>query len=121
MFRRSYYWVVNFLKQRSEQLKQLTDNELLQKYITMLTETVSMCVEATNQTYVNTLKKRGEFGIDAQKEAFQKTFDTVMSILSDEAVAYLTTFCGDITVTVSTMIEKQVAMAYTRIDVEDEK
>jgi len=31
----------------------------------MLTSTVSRCVIATNQTYVEALKQKGEFGLDA--------------------------------------------------------
>ena len=36
----------------------------------MLSETITKCVVATNQTYVETLKKQGKFDKEAQKIAF---------------------------------------------------
>lgn len=107
-------WLVSFINKKKEELKTKVDNELLQKYMDMLARTVSTCVVATNQTYVNTLKQKDEFGIEAQKAAFKMTFDNIMSILSEEAINYLTTFCGDITATVSNMIEHDVAYACNR-------
>ena len=41
------------------------DNELSKKYIQMLSETITKCVIATNQTYVETLKKQGKFDVEA--------------------------------------------------------
>ena len=42
----------------------------LNKYLKMLSETITKCVIATNQTYVETLKKQGKFDEEAQKIAF---------------------------------------------------
>jgi hypothetical protein len=36
----------------------------------MATDTITNCVIATNQTYVNSLKEQGKFDEAAQKEAF---------------------------------------------------
>jgi hypothetical protein len=36
----------------------------------MLTDTITKCVIATNQTYVETLKKEGKFDLEAQEVAF---------------------------------------------------
>ena len=40
-------------------------NELLSKYIEMLSNTICECVIATNQTYVDSLKKQGKFDVEA--------------------------------------------------------
>jgi hypothetical protein len=71
-------------------------------------------VVATNQTYVNSLKEQGKFDLEAQKEAFRKTYDAVMSILSEEAVKYLSTFYGDFAAELTQLIEREVATAYNR-------
>ena len=74
----------------------------------MLADTVCSCVIATNQTYVNSLKEQGKFDAEAQKIAFQKTYDAVLSILSEEAVKYLTAFYGDLGVVITELIEENV-------------
>lgn len=78
------------------------------KYMTLLSDTIIDCVVATNQTYVNTLKEQGKFDADAQKEAFNKTYEAVMRILTDDAKKYLGEVLGDLDLYINTMIESQV-------------
>lgn len=101
-------YLVMFLNAKKEELKIKTDNELAQKYIDMLTDTITTCVIATNQTYVDSLKKQGKFDAAAQEEAFQKTLDAVLSILSDEAQTYLANLYGDLSAYILQLIEAQV-------------
>ena len=44
----------------------------MDKYLSMLTETITSCVIATNQTYVEALKKEGKFDLEAQKLRLRK-------------------------------------------------
>lgn len=76
--------------------------------MTLLQDTVISCVIATNQTYVDSLKEQGKFDAEAQKAAFQKTYDAVMQILTEDAVKYLNEALGDLDKYVNTMIESQV-------------
>lgn len=101
-------YLVMFLNAKKEELKTKTDNELAQKYIDMLTSTIATCVIATNQTYVESLKKQGKFDAAAQEEAFQKTLDSVLAILSDEAQVYLASIYGDLNTYILQLIEAQV-------------
>jgi hypothetical protein len=66
------------LRAKGSELKTKTDNEVLAKYIGMLTNTVTDCVIATNQTYVEALKKQGAFDAEAQKVAFDLTYKAVL-------------------------------------------
>lgn len=104
-------YLVQYLKAKGNQIADSTDNALASKYIKMLTETICTCVEATNQTYVEALKKTGAFDEAAQKEAFNKTKEAVMSILSDEAKKYLASIYGDLDQFIESMIEAQVKLA----------
>ena len=101
-------FLVQLIAKWKEQLKQKTDNELLKKYIDLLAETITSCVIATNQTYVNELKRQGKFDVAAQKIAFQKTYDAIMAILSEDAIKYLTTYYGDLTMAITQRIEENV-------------
>lgn len=104
-------YLVQYLKAKGNQIADSTDNTLASKYIKMLTETICTCVEATNQTYVEALKKAGAFDEAAQKEAFNKTKEAVMNILSDEAKKYLASIYGDLDQFIESMIEAQVKLA----------
>ena len=76
----------------------------------MLTDTITECVQATNQTYVNTLKDKNAFTAEAQKEAFKKSTESVMIILSQEAKEYLENIYGDLNAEIMTRIEAQVGI-----------
>ena len=100
-------YVIEFLHAKREEVKNKTDNNTLKKYIDMLDATIERAVIATNQTYVNALKEKGEFGPEAQKEAFTKTYQAVMAVLSLEAVNYLNEAVGDLQSYIMTGIESQ--------------
>ena len=103
-------YLVAFIRSKSKELSAKTDNENAQKYIAMLGETISACVIATNQTYVENLKKDQLFDAEAQKEAFQKTYDAVMAVLTDEAKMYLASIYGDLTIYITNKIEAEVKL-----------
>jgi hypothetical protein len=99
---------IKWLKAKEAEILVKVDNDTADKYITMVAQTITDCVIATNQTYVETLKKQGSFDAEAQKIAFQKTLDAVVAVLSDDAKAYLTELYGDVTAYLTTRIEAEV-------------
>lgn len=103
-------FAIKFIKAKEAEINTKHDNEILKKYTTMLSETIVDCVIATNQTYVESLKTQGSFDAEAQKIAFQKTFDSVMAVLSAEAKEYLTAAYGDLTAYITTKIEAEVKL-----------
>ena len=101
-------FLIIFISKKAQELKATTDNELYHKYIDMLEQTVINCVIATNQTYVDALKAQGKFDAEAQKIAFQKTYDAVIAILADDAKDYLNNAIGDLQTYIISLIEAQV-------------
>lgn len=101
-------YIINYIKIKTTELQTTNSNEVLSKYLDMLSTTIIECVIATNQTYVNSLKDQNAFDETAQKIAFQKTYDAVIAILSDDAKEYLTNIYGDLTVFITNMIEAEV-------------
>ena len=93
---------------KKEEANTNKENMLADKYIKMLADTIKACVIATNQTYVDSLKDKNAFDGEAQKEAFKKTSDAVMLILSQEAKDYLSTIYGDLNQYIITQIEASV-------------
>ena len=100
-------YVVKYINTKGNEIAANVDSELASKYIVMLTTTIADCVVATNQTYVEALKKEGKFDKDAQAKAFQMTYDAVMNILTDDAKEYLANFYGDLTLYLTKRIEAE--------------
>jgi hypothetical protein len=100
--------LIVFITAKTKELKKKYDNELFSKYADMLEQTIISCVIATNQTYVEALKKEGKFDAEAQKIAFDKTFSAVITILSDDAYDYLSEAIGDLEEYITNRIEAEV-------------
>lgn len=101
-------YLVLFIKQKSKELQETTDNELYKKYIELLQDTIVRCVIATNQTYVEALKNKNAFDKEAQEHAFKMTYDAVMAILTDDAKVYLSNVFGDLETYITKLIEAEV-------------
>lgn len=103
-------------RNKKDALIKQNDNALAAKYITMLSKTITDCVIATNQTYVDSLKAQGKFDAEAQKKAFNMTLTAVLSILNDEAKEYLTAIYGDLNTYITKQIEAAVNKNKTTIE-----
>ena len=101
-------FLINFLTSKTEEAKAKTDNETKKKYLDMLNETVVDCVKATHQTYVEALKKDNAFSKENQQEALEKTYQNVLTILSDDSKKYLSEACGDLEFYIKNKIEASV-------------
>ena len=104
-------YAVKFIKIKSDEITKKTNNEITNKYIALLATTISDCVVATNQTYVEALKKENSFTKEAQEEAFRLTYEAVMNVLTDDANHYLTAIYGDLTAAITTKIEAEVNLS----------
>ena len=101
-------YLVKFIRAKSKELTNQIENDIADKYIIMLSETISDCVIATNQTYVEALKKKNAFTAEAQQEAFQMTYDAIMSVLTEDAKDYLRDAYGDLNAYITAKIESEV-------------
>lgn len=108
-------FLVSFIKTKKEEVlnkisadKTEEQKKTLEKYLNLVETTVVDCVQATNQTYVETLKAEGSFDAEAQKVAFNKTLESVLNILSDDAKEYLTEIFGDLNTYLTNLIESKV-------------
>lgn len=101
-------FLIKWINKKAAQLSEKTNSEIQQKYLNMLNETITSCVTATTQTYVESLKKQGNFDIEAQKKAFQTTYETVMSLITEEGLEYLNETVNDLSLYVREKIEETV-------------
>lgn len=101
-------YLVDYLNARRDELNAKTENETAQKYTNMIFDTITKCVIATNQTYVNSLKEQNAFDAEAQKTAFNKTMNAVLEILSEDAKQYIIETTGDLNTYLTNLIEAEV-------------
>lgn len=104
-------YLVTFIHTKKKELQEKTKSEMAKKYLELLDKTISECVIATNQTYVNSLKAQGSFDAAAQKEAFRLTYETVLNILTEDAEMYLKTAVADLHTYITNKIETEVVFS----------
>lgn len=108
-------YVVKLVESKLDEVAEDRKNELEKKYLDMLSDTISDCVVATTQTYVESLKRQGKFDAEAQKVAFNQTYEAVMCILSEEAKEYLNEAVGDLNLYITQKIEAEVNVTKTTV------
>lgn len=85
-----------------------TENIKVQGYIEEITNAIAQAVSCTSQTYVDALKEKGEFTLEAQKEALLKSIETAEAILSPAALEFIDNVYGDFVEYVTPKIEAEV-------------
>ena len=101
-------FLVRYINAKMKNLADTTSDEKQKKYIEMLNNTITDCVIATTQTYVDTLKKQGKFDKEAQEQAFLMTFNAVSSLLTEESKKYLNEAIEDLDLYIKQKIESEV-------------
>ena len=108
-------YFIKFVNAKSAEIGTKVENETQKKYLEMLNSTITDCVIATTQTYVDSLKKQGAFDTEAQKVAFTMTYNSVMNLLTSEAHEYLNEAVGDLQLYITQKIEAEVNLNKTII------
>ena len=103
-------YLVKLIRKKNEELDAKVNKEVSKKYIDMLADTITDCVVSTNQTYVDALKEANAFDKEAQKKAFELTYNKIMNVLTEDAKEYLTTIYGDLEIYITTKIESEVKL-----------
>lgn len=96
------------VKKGIQYLQDKLDNECVSKYLEMAKETIVMCVMATNQNYVDSLKSNGAFDKEAWVTAFEKSKNNILKLLTDAQKKVISELYGDIDAWINTQIEATV-------------
>lgn len=74
----------NYISVKVEKQTESLKNDRLKGYINSALQSIWMCVDATYQTYVQSLKAQGKFDQEAQAEAFLKARTAALKFMSKE-------------------------------------
>ena len=91
-----------------EKLKKSTESESLKKLIEKIDYIVQICVEATNQTFVNDKKEEGTFGEDDKKKAYELTAEAITKMLTEIDEEQIIKEFGDVGTFIKTSIENYI-------------
>lgn len=83
-------------------------NENVKEVLGQVTDMIVAAVETTTSTYVKSLKAENLFDADAQKEAFNKTFNAVKKQLTTESAKIIEETYGDVEEYLTNKIEQLV-------------
>lgn len=101
-------FLCGFLNKKKEEIKQNMTSETQKRLLDEAMEAVTTAVIKTNQTYVDTLKKNGAFSVESQKKAFEKSMQTAVEIMSQEAKDFISATYGYFDKWLSARIEAAV-------------
>lgn len=101
-------FIVKWVNAKANELKSKTEDDRYDLYIDILQELVTKTVIMVNQTYVDELKKENAFTKEAQIEAFNKVYETVITSLSEDVYTYLEQIIGNLNDYITVLIESAV-------------
>ncbi len=97
-------WLASLYESNKTKVK----NEKSQAVLRQVADMIIAAVETTTSTYVKQLKADNLFDTDAQKEAFNKTFEAVQKQLTEESTKIITETYGDVEIYLTNKIEQFV-------------
>ena len=97
-------WLASLYANNKAKIK----NETTQAVLDHVTDMIVAAVETTTSTYVKELKAENLFDADAQKEAFNKTFEAVKKQLTEESTKIIAETYGDVETYLINKIEQFV-------------
>ena len=101
-------YFISFLQKAKENLAERIKNDKVEATVLKVLGIVENAVEATNQTFVSEVKKNGGLTEDNKKEAYDKTVDTVKTLLTNDVIDLIVEEYGDLDVYLDTLMEKIV-------------
>lgn len=100
--------ITKFLTVKKEQINAQIENEKLNIYLKTALEAVNQAVFTVSQTYVDSLKEKGDFSIEAQTEAKNKAIETAAAIITNDTKNAIKQLYGDFDKWLDSAIEKFV-------------
>ncbi len=99
-------YIIPYLKTITAAKTASIENTRLQNGVTEAVDAVLTAVTVTNQTYVDALKNKNMFDADAQRVAFQKSWDMAQGLLTDAAKNALCALYGNVNDWLTARIEQ---------------
>lgn len=97
------------LKEETKKIEEQTNNEIVNNSLDRVESLIISSVTAIQQSFVDTLKKEGNFTEERQVEAFNMAKNRVLTLLKDEYIDIIQKVYGDYVSYVEIKIEQIVS------------
>jgi hypothetical protein len=101
-------YVVAFIGKKSKEIQENTQSAIAKKYIDFAEKTVIQVVDKIFQTYVDTLKDKGEWNEETAQIAYSMAKMEVLKLLTTQARDAITMMYSDLDAWLETQIEYNV-------------
>lgn len=101
-------FLVTYIKKKTSELSIKISNAKINDKINQAVQIITDAVETTTQTYVETLKKEGNFNKEAQEKAFMTSKQAAIDLLSEDTVMLIRETYGDFDKWIEMKIESLV-------------
>lgn len=102
------FYAAKWFHTKCEQIKSTTESEALKRFIEKIDYIVQIAVEATNQTFVDDLKKDDKFSDEEKKQAFEHTFESIENMLTDDDKEKIIQSFGDLGTFLRSSVENYI-------------
>ena len=101
-------YLIQFIRAKAADIKAGTTNEHILSAIFLIEEIVTKTVAFVQQTYVDNLKKDGNFSAEEQKIAFEKAYESIVQLVNDEQKELIESLFGNFSDWLTILIEAAV-------------
>lgn len=101
-------YVCKFLQTTYESKRTEVKNDNVRAILDRVTNMIIAAVGTTTSTYVKELKAKNLFDLEAQKEAFAKTYNAIQKQLTEESIEVIKASYGDVETFITNKIEQYV-------------
>lgn len=99
---------LNALKQKKQSEIEQKDKEAFDKSVVEAIDLVQKVVDKVSQTYVDSLKQKGEFTKESQKESFELAISDAKELISSETQALIASVYSDFDKWLEVQIESYI-------------
>lgn len=101
-------FLISYLETRRAEAQVKLEKRVFEDTVLETTDLIKKAVDTTSQTYVDSLKQSGKFDAEAQKEAFQRSFENVKTLLDNDSKQLLETAYSDLDKWIELQIESYI-------------
>lgn len=109
------WYITSYIKMKTTELSKRIDNKQLNDYLSFAEQCITTSVMATQQTFVDELKKEGKFDKAAAQNAFKKAEATFKTLVNNDTKIAIEKMYGDYNKWIESEIEKQISIQKTYI------
>lgn len=102
-------YAVKYLNALKLNIQQKSKSEIVDKLVEKAYAYLECAVVETTETYVKSLKQDGNFSVDEQKEAFEKTKQRFEEVVTDEMIDAIKSTTGSYEAWIASMVEQIIA------------